>query len=192
MEVSWTLKVSGSSPLARGLQLLLVGRPQVRGIIPARAGFTCRRATSGAWSMDHPRSRGVYGSWTRIPRTPSWIIPARAGFTTRTGWTTRQIGDHPRSRGVYPSTAAGIVATRGSSPLARGLPQVAFMSGLNGGIIPARAGFTKRGSSPAAAFRDHPRSRGVYGRIIWWVSNFAGSSPLARGLPRMESGWLLL
>ena len=91
----------GSSPLARGLLILLSDGREDDGIIPARAGFT-RPSSSSPWSSrDHPRSRGVY-RWRcspnslrlgssplargllsglpdglHIPR----IIPARAGFT---------------------------------------------------------------------------------------------------------------
>ena len=50
------------------------------------------------------------------------------------------------------------------------------------GIIPARAGFTLVASLNACHFRDHPRSRGVYG--AWKIEHDGqpGSSPLARGL----------
>ena len=51
---------SGSSPLARGLQVgdgVGVVEP---GIIPARAGFTQRRWGTHPAGRDHPRSRGVY------------------------------------------------------------------------------------------------------------------------------------
>ena len=50
------------------------------------------------------------------------------------------------------------------------------------GIIPARAGFTRRcaGISPPA--RDHPRSRGVYLCCTAAGAFNLGSSPLARGL----------
>ena len=50
------------------------------------------------------------------------------------------------------------------------------------GIIPARAGFT---AECARAFRkrvDHPRSRGVYYDDPKVLGEYAGSSPLARGL----------
>ena len=50
----------GSSPLARGLLLLLAHIGVALGIIPARAGFTGGGFTSSANSSDHPRSRGVY------------------------------------------------------------------------------------------------------------------------------------
>ena len=91
----------GSSPLARGLPVVVFVDVVVEGIIPARAGFTppwtLRRVSSG----DHPRSRGVYEYHRHTTRSPSGssplarglqmhsficislsrIIPARAGFT---------------------------------------------------------------------------------------------------------------
>ena len=50
----------GSSPLARGLLILDLGGPQVRRIIPARAGFTADGIPGRLRGRDHPRSRGVY------------------------------------------------------------------------------------------------------------------------------------
>ena len=56
---------SGSSPLARGLQLArLVGGGR-HGIIPARAGFTQQPPARPGAPADHPRSRGVYGDEAR-------------------------------------------------------------------------------------------------------------------------------
>ena len=113
--------------------------------------------------------------WTRI-------IPARAGFTNRTADYIRRVKDHPRSRGVYTATLRACQKTRGSSPLARGLPSSGSAGGRRNGIIPARAGFTDRGGGGESSHEDHPRSRGVY----WgWGAvrvRVAGSSPLARGL----------
>ena len=71
--------------------------------------------------------------------------------------------DHPRSRGVYLRTQFRHGRMRGSSPLARGLRGDAQDGGKNGGIIPARAGFTFGGAPFILCLRDHPRSRGVYG-----------------------------
>ena len=51
------------------------------------------------------------------------------------------------------------------------------------GIIPARAGFTQTGLIEAREYKDHPRSRGVYRFTRGVVVEYAGSSPLARGLP---------
>ena len=154
--------VRGSSPLARGLQPLVVGRRVHRGIIPARAGFTPSSGKSGYPPSDHPRSRGVYDHDLSDDRsvfgssplargllldrvvqlTIERIIPARAGFTTRRGTTRWTAGDHPRSRGVYVSAAGEQRVVDGSSPLARGLRRVVDLSLDRVRIIPARAGFT--------------------------------------------------
>ena len=57
----------------------------------------------------------------------------------------------------------------------------------NGGIIPARAGFTSGMSRRRRSGRDHPRSRGVYHAVSRSEGELPGSSPLARGL-RMRTG----
>ena len=72
----------------------------------------------------------------------------------------------------------------GSSPLARGLRGGGVDDRLGPGIIPARAGFTGSMRSPKRTAGDHPRSRGVYPAAVIVDGDFAGSSPLARGLPR--------
>ena len=112
---------SGSSPLARGLRGPTVQNSGRRGIIPARAGFTCRGAARHGSLPDHPRSRGVYrlsavGELLRQGSSPlargllrpsenrlraGGIIPARAGFTGSPASTHCRRTDHPRSRGVY-------------------------------------------------------------------------------------------
>ena len=117
------------------------------------------------------------------PPLTAGIIPARAGFTLgRWFWAARR-GDHPRSRGVYAGRRETTIGTRGSSPLARGLRSRARALIRPIRIIPARAGFTKRGTENEQDQRDHPRSRGVYpGPPATWAGR-CGSSPLARGLP---------
>ena len=72
--------------------------------------------------------------------------------------------------------------SRGSSPLARGLPTEETTRAPVTWIIPARAGFTRRTNPPKAGRLDHPRSRGVYGAASSRPSTRLGSSPLARGL----------
>ena len=51
--------------------------------------------------------------------------------------------DHPRSRGVYLAIKKKVDATKGSSPLARGLRLRAAGFSPKVRIIPARAGFTR-------------------------------------------------
>ena len=172
----------GSSPLARGLRGVPSSPSFLGRIIPARAGFTSVSPVFSGSSRDHPRSRGVYfiilvSSWERPGSSPlargllefheqivimRRIIPARAGFTRRCKRGKRSAKDHPRSRGVYAINKLDGNQLWGSSPLARGLPDMRQMMEDDDGIIPARAGFTRR-------FR-------VVGYRPF------GSSPLARGL----------
>ena len=192
----------GSSPLARGLPKRLERSGFGYGIIPARAGFTLLCASATTRPRDHPRSRGVYAAVMDEARaTPGssplarglrvqaadrhrqpGIIPARAGFTAPPRQHRQPFADHPRSRGVYTPYIVPCAAHWGSSPLARGLRLADDSCGGHSGIIPARAGFTGRccGLSPAVV--DHPRSRGVYPRLVTQPWNRRGSSPLARGL----------
>ena len=99
-----TLK-GGSSPLARGLPMLLRRASTIVGIIPARAGFTHSLDRTTLTTRDHPRSRGVYVpstvvAFARAGSSPlargllghgesgapqERIIPARAGFTAGRG-----------------------------------------------------------------------------------------------------------
>ena len=58
--VQRTKRFSGSSPLARGLPSMICGASTLRGIIPARAGFTRPQGEALTPVADHPRSRGVY------------------------------------------------------------------------------------------------------------------------------------
>ena len=191
----------GSSPLARGLPWSEAYYAEVWRIIPARAGFTGRRGRGVLHAADHPRSRGVYCAVTLSPlrlggSSPlargllragtglveqQWIIPARAGFTKEETNEHQPHEDHPRSRGVYPASWPAGRSGSGSSPLARGLPDRPRAGASGGRIIPARAGFTTCRSTARSAWRDHPRSRGVYPRRPRSGSP-AGSSPLARGL----------
>ena len=74
--------------------------------------------------------------------------------------------------------------SRGSSPLARGLPGCGSRRTFATRIIPARAGFTRGGHLQVISTSDHPRSRGVYSSSWCRPSRSWGSSPLARGLRR--------
>ena len=196
-------RLRGSSPLARGLPQ---GRRHLsgdRGIIPARAGFTCSRSRAGGAPPDHPRSRGVYSARLQLRLTGAGssplarglpartgtccaggrIIPARAGFTPGMTVMLKDGRDHPRSRGVYMFPNFSGAPDKGSSPLARGLPRSGKRRFTVGRIIPARAGFTAMTGRSAMLPMDHPRSRGVYSWSRQASCPLSGSSPLARGLP---------
>ena len=178
-------QITGSSPLARGLRIPPPGDSDHVGIIPARAGFTPPRSRPTGATWDHPRSRGVYTDCTTEPHWEAGssplarglppvllhrpgaggIIPARAGFTRPRTNRARAGSDHPRSRGVYDASLRMV------SQASR--------------IIPARAGFTPPRLTWRSTTGDHPRSRGVYSVTFGGVWLTGGSSPLARGLPRI-------
>ena len=199
---------AGSSPLARGLPRPLLSGGRSAGIIPARAGFTNIVNAELKTIMDHPRSRGVYppplrGSCHIDGSSPlarglrrhrqvrlhaPGIIPARAGFTHGPACAPPTSWDHPRSRGVYQGSASHQWPALGSSPLARGLRPRRPALLLAGRIIPARAGFTYQWVEDNTLGSDHPRSRGVYVNAVRNVITTVGSSPLARGLPRLDRG----
>ena len=192
----------GSSPLARGLPLGLGGVLAERRIIPARAGFTRARFRQRRRRTDHPRSRGVYMTWSIFgvqivgssplarglprrrpqPQNQRRIIPARAGFTRLAPHVAGYAEDHPRSRGVYTPPRPTDPSEAGSSRLARGLQPVPHAPRTRRWIIPARAGFTCSLYAHEASRSDHPRSRGVYHVRPEGARLVEGSSPLARGL----------
>ena len=196
----------GSSPLARGLPSQIKVRDGELRIIPARAGFTRASPWTDPPTPDHPRSRGVYDagraahsthdgssplarglrSAARRASRCAGIIPARAGFTEICEPTTFSVSDHPRSRGVYSRGGRRHRHPSGSSPLARGLRCHADGRRVEGRIIPARAGFTRRDIRRDRTGTDHPRSRGVYAICDHQIRQVAGSSPLARGLLRFR------
>ena len=195
------------SPVRRSPQ----GRPgqahHEERIIPARAGCTWRLSVVYFSRKDHPRSRGVHSrawpalTWsvrsepgssplargalpvTRDRVQPHGIIPARAGCTPRHPRSRPAPRDHPRSRGVHATLVGPGFCHTGSSPLARGALTKNLKTSGGIGIIPARAGCTRRGVHVMAGVRDHPRSRGVHpgGPVLTGLSG--GSSPLARGAP---------
>ena len=192
----------GSSPLARGLPHNWGHPSGYPRIIPARAGFTACVGARVRASGDHPRSRGVYRRRLRrrlrgqgssplargLPEPPDHvplgpgIIPARAGFTAIVIVVIVVSSDHPRSRGVYRRVSPARARRAGSSPLARGLLPRPLTAIRTGGIIPARAGFTRRLRWSLWFLSDHPRSRGVYAGEFYPCAPDVGSSPLARGL----------
>ena len=134
---------SGSSPLARGLPAADENVRDHAGIIPARAGLTVQNSTARLKTAgSSPLARGLRaGAYSQ--RARCGIIPARAGFTSTTTAPRASRRDHPRSRGVYVIHGGFPFYAAGSSPLARGLRHSWRFSFLCGGIIPARAGFTR-------------------------------------------------
>ena len=197
---------TGSSPLARGTLPPPPLMPCCFRFIPARAGNTFTCALSPLRIRVHPRSRGehhtheaqrcsVHGSSPLARGTPRTeprnalgvrFIPARAGNTTYGCATAACSPVHPRSRGEHTIYPAKVYPVTGSSPLARGTLADKLERGPLHRFIPARAGNTTSGASPAAIMTVHPRSRGEHITASSAASSGAGSSPLARGTPGLS------
>ena len=193
---------AGSSPRVRGLQVGVVEVSGELGIIPARAGFTQPLTPRERGCPDHPRACGVYvgdgvgfgqkaGSSPRVRGllaanfvfVRGWgIIPARAGFTHKNEPPDAPGGDHPRACGVYEAHLDAKLRGSGSSPRVRGLRAVRPLRPLQGGIIPARAGFTLPVAAGGFFIWDHPRACGVYSARVKSLCPPSGSSPRVRGL----------
>ena len=171
----------GSSPLARGGPHRSVSANTAMGLIPARAGRTSTEEISSSAAEAHPRSRGADCPLHRL-RLPDVgssplarggqcltaphhvsprLIPARAGRTGRSPHTRRRTRAHPRSRGADVAVHDFGGLREGSSPLARGGPDLQRSSSIRIGLIPARAGRTFSPPSRHPAPTAHPRSRGA-------------------------------
>ena len=199
--------MAGSSPLARGTPSAPGHHHRGRRFIPARAGNT----RTGTWwrssTSVHPRSRGEHrrhpdtiieadgssplarGTLHRPAPRPGRprFIPARAGNTDASERVRARSTVHPRSRGEHSPSPGTVLASAGSSPLARGTPSMATSLDVHPRFIPARAGNTVSGCRRTSDTGVHPRSRGEHVISAHIRSRAVGSSPLARGTPVRSS-----
>ena len=117
----------GSSPLARGTQVVLFAGVSDYGLIPARAGNTFGGVHWCFLTGAHPRSRGEhrFASHDQVAHSGSsplargtlgccsscdgvyGLIPARAGNTSLTNHTRTCRRAHPRSRGEHTYSILG-------------------------------------------------------------------------------------
>ena len=199
---SWFL---GSSPHARGTPAPGQTPSTGPGIIPACAGNTSRRSGAALPFGDHPRMRGEHelhalrggrgpGSSPHARGTPQkgnpgvrqrGIIPACAGNTRTRAAIAHFFRDHPRMRGEHTPKKSYESPQQGSSPHARGT-RAGHSEGVHvRGIIPACAGNTKRTPTSRRCRRDHPRMRGEHTMVRTSRIPVSGSSPHARGTPRL-------
>ena len=171
----------GTSPLARGKQLLVAVKRCISRNIPARAGKTDTAKAMADLGAEHPRSRGENKAYVDSAERKYGNIPARAGKTEPTCDITDITKEHPRSRGENSTSAAGDSFTAGTSPLARGKLRGCVLLGHCPGNIPARAGKTSGDTSGDGHRSEHPRSRGENLTVGLDAGEFLGTSPLARG-----------
>ena len=149
----------------------------------------------------HPRSRGEHvmsrvRAWNDFGSSPlargtyreegrsalgERLIPARAGNIKSERSHILAPSAHPRSRGEHAEVTRPTRAVRGSSPLARGTSPKSPPLPKTTRLIPARAGNIARKSSNRGPRAAHPRSRGEHADPQGSATDWAGSSPLARG-----------
>ena len=199
----------GSSPLTRGKPCAIGSGLAYRGLIPAHAGKTYRRARRRPNLPAHPRSHGENpprktptltssGSspLTRGKRScgrsgRAWVrlIPAHAGKTGKDSSAPLSAPAHPRSRGENQVASSVLIDVVGSSPLTRGKLSDEGERRKGARLIPAHAGKTRRRSSASTESEAHPRSRGENTPSRHASRLICGSSPLTRGKPHRSPGW---
>ena len=175
---------TGSPPLARGVQLLIIFILQYVRITPACAGSTHLQTDKDNLEKDHPRLRGEYyvdvqysknhlGSpplargVLPLPCITTFhfrITPACAGSTLFFSPLHPFKKDHPRLRGEYNKRTPERHYLPGSPPLARGVLSVTESDIAYPRITPACAGSTNFQLLRSRQARDHPRLRGEYVR----------------------------
>ena len=132
---------------------------------------------------DYGSSPHARGTPRRARRrgTDARIIPACAGNTLRSRPGSVITSDHPRMRGEHVSVEVLRNERHGSSPHARGTPEVADENDAGVRIIPACAGNTPGEPALNGNTPDHPRMRGEHRAALIVDGRLLGSSPHARG-----------
>ena len=195
------LGLDGSSPRVRGKRGPGRDPRLAAGLIPARAGKTASWTYRPGTSRAHPRACGenptespaptqTTGSSPRVRGKPRrddeqgvrvGLIPARAGKTGVLMVVISFSAAHPRACGENAVSTALTTRGSGSSPRVRGKLDVGDVQPPRGGLIPARAGKTRRSGAACWRWRAHPRACGENGSRSDTGQSGRGSSPRVRG-----------
>ena len=191
----------GSSPRVRGKHTGRMSTSHATGLIPARAGKTRQRMGQWEGPRAHPRACGenrstitarrrklgssprVRGKRVGIVESAAdfGLIPARAGKTPLPCPSRSGTWAHPRACGENSYTDLTAPTTAGSSPRVRGkLIEVERSTG-DIGLIPARAGKTRRPGGRRSGVSAHPRACGENDVRRANGQEAVGSSPRVRG-----------
>ena len=182
---------------------MYVAARSATGLIPARAGKTCRSTSPLRGASAHPRacgenglavsgSSGASGSSPRVRgkrdhgllrARPPGLIPARAGKTVTCCSNLSRSAAHPRACGENTMATPSVAMATGSSPRVRGKRRGDGREQHRVRIIPARAGKTAGRTRSPATSSDHPRACGENGVGSILARSRAGSSPRVRGKP---------
>ena len=193
----------GSSPRVRGKQRGHHARTRVLRLIPARAGKTAVFRRSGPCGWAHPRACGENMARPRRDRSrmgssprvrgkrrrecahgrPRGLIPARAGKTRASPWQRLSRRAHPRACGENDGGPTRRITDDGSSPRVRGKRVDPIEEAAESGLIPARAGKTRRRRGRSCGLPAHPRACGENRKHRGHPFVRLGSSPRVRGKP---------
>ena len=131
-----------------------------------------------------PHARGPLHVVPRRPARPG-NIPACAGTTAARMREKYASREHPRMRGDHRFWHRRNSKARGTSPHARGPPDLDLRIEVRPGNIPACAGTTLVGSGIRRRRGEHPRMRGDHSKFALPPDYVTGTSPHARG-PRIR------
>ena len=179
----------------------------LRRFIPACAGNSLQTILISLVRSVHPRLRGELFPFhsatyvqpgssplargTRPQKGPSVevsrFIPACAGNSQERYAEYRYKPVHPRLRGELKTVVNMPSTTIGSSPLARGTHVPSAMIISRARFIPACAGNSKMKTYEIPLNSVHPRLRGELRYVHYSALCLSGSSPLARGTPRLQT-----
>ena len=193
----------GSSPHARGTQVVAAPDFRDRRFIPACAGNALLTPMYCAVAPVHPRIRGersitsmakakscgssphTRGTPGRRVRSdgPQRFIPAYAGNAHRLPPVVCSAKVHPRIRGERAGRAHRARRASGSSPHTRGTHGYWFLHDAQTRFIPAYAGNASWRSCHPRRWPVHPRIRGERVLTVSTSGALAGSSPHTRGTP---------
>ena len=198
---------AGSSPHARGKQLLQSRIRRSQGLIPACTGKTLGADYLNSAMKAHPRMRGENTAGVEVtedfkgssphargkrqcnsrPDNQRGLIPACAGKTSLWFSWLYSFRAHPRMRGENQRSRRFIFRPSGSSPHARGKPNGLRLRVQSLRLIPACAGKTATNEIDNCVFQAHPRMRGENQCPQKLGHTTRGSSPHARGKHRCSS-----
>ncbi len=178
----WPIR-HGPSPRVRGKQCGKPVRTYRNRSIPARAGKTFA-AIKNAVDIygPSPRVRGKRAGIVKKNETRR-SIPARAGKTPPRSPSTPRAPVHPRACGENARPARHSADGCGPSPRVRGKHNARQGRDPHTRSIPARAGKTSAGASPAGRHSVHPRACGENNVISRADADALGPSPRVRGKP---------
>ena len=175
------VRLSGSSPHARGTQSRSFSLARGHRFIPACAGNAPRRVPLARLETVHPRMRGERVTVGTVITDVTGSSPHARGTRQSEARQCSIRTVHPRMRGERDPIPRAISRVVGSSPHARGTRQATRRTHKLSRFIPACAGNAIRALDRIYPRTVHPRMRGERFETRSARPPICGSSPHARG-----------